>query len=122
MDVKPAAWVFARNVRLVDSFLREVLGFTGCTETFGVDGEPGVVILEKDGFEITIFCALNVSTDYVQRAVISFLVKDLEPLAEELERRGIRFRWESNVGERPSITFLDPPDLMAFALEQLADR
>ena len=118
MEVRPGAWVFTKNVALLDSFLREVLGFTGYTETVGIDGQPGVVILERDGFEVTVFGAMNVSGDYVQRAVITFLVEDLEPIADVLDRRGVRYHWESNVGQRPSITFLDPAELRAFALEE----
>jgi len=116
--MQPAAWVLTRDVALVESFLREVLGFSGYTETTNYDDRPGVVILERDGFEITVCGAVNVSQDPIQRAVISFIVEDLEPLAEELDRRAIRYHWEANVGERPSITFVEPAELRAFVLEQ----
>jgi hypothetical protein len=91
MDIKPAAQIFTRDVALVESFLREVLGFTGWTKTVGTDGQPGVVILEREGFEITVSCALNVSRDPIQRATVTFIVEDLEPLAEALDARGVKY-------------------------------
>jgi catechol 2,3-dioxygenase-like lactoylglutathione lyase family enzyme len=120
MEVRPAAWVFARDVAAVESFLREVLGFTGWTRTVGDDSRPGVVVLERDGFEITLFCAENVSPAPIQRAVITFLVEDLEPYAGLLDHHGIRYHWLADAGERPSITFDQPADLRAFALEQFS--